>query len=151
MMPARTLWRVDKGALRPADNATVAHLRERGYNMGDVLSAELRKPRNPRFHGLAHALGGVLAENLDEFGGMEPHAVLKRLQIEGGIACDELMVVLQGVPVPYRVPRSLSFASMDEGEFKATVRQFCEYVSRRYWPQCSPDEIERMAEVWVDE
>jgi hypothetical protein len=146
----KTLWRVGKGMLVPYDASTAAQLRQKGYHIGDVLSAELRKPRNPKFHALAHSLGGLIAANLDPFEGVEDHAVLKRLQIEANVGCDEIAVNFPGIgPCMYRVPRSLSFESMDEGEFKGVIASMCVYVSRKYWPSLSPEKIEAMAEVWV--
>lgn len=147
----KTLWRVDKGCLLPFDSFTIAQLRAKGYGMGDVLQAELSKARNPGFHRLAHQLGSLLAENLDMFAGWDAHAVLKRLQIEGNIGCDEIAVIFPGVgPYAHRVPRSLSFASMDEGEFKQVVTAMCRYVSRTYWPSCTPEQIESMASAFVE-
>lgn len=147
----RTSWRVDKGCLRPADAFTVAMLRARNYKLGDVLSAELKKARNPGFNNLAHKLGEMLAENIDAFTGLDGHAVLKRLQLEGDIACDHMAILFPGIgPVEYRIPRSLSFDEMDEGEYRETVKRMCSHVSLTYWPKCSAEEIERMAELWVE-
>lgn len=147
----RTLWRVSKGSLIPYDTNTSAYLRNKGYAIGDVLSAELRKPRNPGFHRLAHALGALLAENLDAFEGVESHQVLKRLQIEANVGCDEVALNFPGVgPCTYRVPRSLSFESMDDGQFKSVIADMCKHVSKTYWPSLSAEQIESMAELMVN-
>lgn len=147
----KTLWRVGKGCLLPFDDLTLAQLRAKGYRIGDVLAADLAKGRNPAFHRLAHQLGALLSENLDAFTGCDPHAVLKRLQVEGNVGCDEMAVVFPGIgPCTYRIPRSLSFASMDEGEFKQVIAAMCRYVSVTYWPSCSPERIEAMASAWVE-
>lgn len=53
----RILLRVEKGALVPADAFALAKLRTRGYAKGDLLLADLRKARNPRFWRLATRLG----------------------------------------------------------------------------------------------
>ena len=148
---AETLWRVGRGVLEPFDAATSAALRAKRYNFGDVLRAELRKARNPGFHRLAHKLGELLAANLDAFVDLKAHAVLKRLQIEANVGCDEIALNFPGVgPCSYRVPRSLSFDSMDEGEFHEVIAGMCRYVSRTYWPTCSPEKIEAMADAWVE-
>lgn len=146
----KTLWRVGKGVLVPHDAYTTSQLRAKGYHIGDVLSAELRKPRNPGFHGLAHRLGELIASNLDAFDGVEAHDVLKRLQIEANIGCDEIALNFPGVgPCSYRVPRSLSYESMDDGEFKGVIAGMCAYVSKTYWASLSPEKIEAMADAWV--
>ena len=146
----KTLWRVGKGVLTPYDNATTEALRARKYSMGDVLAAELSKPRNPRFHRLAHALGELVAGNIDAFKGVNGHDVLKRLQIEGNIGCDEIALNFPGIgPCSYRIPRSLSFESMDQGQFSEVITAMCVYVADRYWPGVEPERIQQMAEVWV--
>lgn len=145
------LLRVEKGALVPMDEFTRRLLRSKGYAVGDVLAAELRKPRNPGFHRLAHQFGALVAENIEAFAGLSSHSVLKRLQIEGNVGCDEIALNFPGVgPCTYRVPRSLSFASMDDGEFKQVIRAMCAHVSRTYWPACTPEQIESMASAFVD-
>lgn len=146
--PEKHMLRVIKGGFAPADGYTIRRLREKGYHIGDVLAAVLTKPRNPRFHRLVHAFGRLVAENIEAFEGLDAHTVLKRLQIEGDIACDEMALNFPGIgPCTYRVPRSLSFASMEEGEFRETYRAFTRYVSKRYWPELSPEQIEQMAEL----
>lgn len=148
--PERLLLTVAKGALVPGDGYTQKRLKERGYRVGDILLADLRKPRNPGFHRLAHRLGQLVAENVEEFAGLDGHQALKRLQVEGNIACDELPVFLtlfdQKIKVNQRIPRSLSFASMDEGDFRETLQAMCRFIAAEYWPDLTPEQIEEMAE-----
>lgn len=148
--PERLLLTVAKGALIPGDGYTQKRLKERGYRVGDILLADLRKPRSPGFHRLAHRLGQLVAENIEEFAGLDGHQALKRLQVEGNIACDELPVFLtlfdQKIKVNQRIPRSLSFASMDEGDFRETLQAMCRFIAAEYWPDLTPEQIEEMAE-----
>ena len=149
--PQRFAMRVQKGALVPADSLTITKLRQRALRTGDLVFVEIKKPRNPGFHRLAHQLGVLCAENIEAFDGLDGHAVLKRLQIEGDVGCDEIALNFPGVgPCSYRVPRSLSYESMDDGEFHAVIAAMCKYVAKRYWPDLSADEIERMAECFVE-
>lgn len=144
--------RVVRGALAPADNYAMAKLRERGFKVGDLLKADLTKPNNPKFHRLMHHIGQLCAANLDEFQGMDAHRILKRLQIEGNIACEELGVKIPGFGmVIQRIPKSLSFESMDDGERHEVARAMCRHISEQYWPGCSPETIEQMAESMVQE
>ena len=149
--PERLLLTVAKGALVPGDGYTTKRLAERGYRIGDILLADLRKPRNPGFHRLAHQLGTLVANNIPEFDGLDGHQALKRLQVEGNIACDELPVFLtllgQKIKVNQRIPRSLSFASMDEGEFRETLQAMCRFIAAEYWPAMTAEQIEEMAEM----
>lgn len=147
----RTVWRIGASGLEPMDRFAGDALRHKGFKRGDVVAVEMFKARSPGFHRLAHQLGGMLAENVEAFAGMGAHAVLKRLQIEAGIGCDVIALNFPGVgPCLYRVPRSLSFESMDEAEFRDVIAGMCRHVSRQYWPTCTPEEIERMASVWVE-
>ena len=117
--PERVLMLVVKGGMVPADGYAASRLREKGYNVGDTLLATFVKPRNPKFHRLAHAFGRMCAENIDEFSRMSAHDVIKRMQMEADIGCDMVDVTMPGVgSVEVRMPRSLSFASMGEGEFR---------------------------------
>lgn len=149
-MSARYALRVIKGGYAPADATSAAALRHQ-HHVGDLVFAEFKRPRNPGFHRLAHALGELLAENLDPFAGLDGHAVLKRLQIEGNVGCREVAINFPGIgPCSYRIPESLSYESMDETKFHDTIRVMCAYVAKTYWPTCTAEEIERMADVWVE-
>jgi hypothetical protein len=150
--PERFALRVIKGALQPADSLTEGRLRAKGYSVGDIVFAEIKKPRRPRFHRLAHAFGQMVADNIEEFEGMDPHKVLKRLQWESGVGCETIGARVPGVGfVEVRIPQSLAFESMDDGEFAETFRGLARHVAETYWPDLSPEEIEQMAEVMPGE
>ena len=145
----RHALRVIKGGFAPADGGTANRLREKGIRIGDLVFAQFVKPRNPKFHRLVHSFGEILVQNIAAFEDMNSHTVLKRLQVEGNVGCDEMAVMFPGIgPCTYRIPRSLSFESMDESEFGEVFQGFCKYVSRTYWPSMEPEAIERMAEMW---
>lgn len=144
--PERILFRVSKGSLVPGDDLALARLRARGYKVGDWVTAEIRKPRNPKFHRKAHALGRLLAENIDAFTGMNPHAVLKRLQLESGVGCESVAIYVPGVGMcEHRQALSLSFENMDEGEFEETYTGLCQHIVARYWPGLGQAAIEEMS------
>lgn len=143
--------RIIKGALIPADDMAASRLRAKGYHLNDVVFAEFKKPRNPKFHRLAHRIGSLVAENIDVFSGMTAHNVLKRLQWEGNIACEEVVVQdADGEIRMIRWPLSMSFESMDQGEFKEVVAAFCRHIAETYWPGLDPEQIEEMADSMVD-
>lgn len=145
-------FRVDKGMLVPADNYAASKLRERGYRMGDLLSAELTKPRNPKFNRLVHRIGQLVTANIDSFSGLDAHKAIKRLQIEGKVACDEIGISIAGYGMMMQlIPRSLSNESMDEGEYQQSARGICRTIAERYWPSLTEDAIAEMAESFVGE
>lgn len=148
----RLAFRVDKGCLRPADMSTNGRMREKGYKVGDLVFAEITKPRNPKFHRLIHRIGSLCAENIESFSGMDAHKVLKRIQWEANIGCEEIGVQVPGVGLAMmRWPLSLGFESMDESEFKEVSLNFCRHISARYWKDLTEDQIAEMAESMVDE
>lgn len=140
------LFHVGKGALVPSDSFTAERLRAKGYRFGDVLKATLTKARNPGFHRLAHAFGKLCADNIEEFSGLPAHSVLKRVQFEADIACERMQMFLKPLGlVEVKLPKSLSFDSMDEGEFRETFRAMCNHVAETYWQGCTAEQIEQMA------
>jgi len=150
--PERFLLKVVRGGLHPADGYTQSRLREKGYHVGDVVLATISKPRRPKFHRLAHVFAKMVADNIDEFDGMDPHSVLKRLQYESGIGCEEMGAKVPGVGyVMIRIPKSLSFSSMDDGEFKTIFSGLARHVAQQYWHGLDEEQIHMMAETMPDE
>ena len=145
--PELIALRVGKGCLTPADGLAASRLRAKHYAMNDVVFASIRKPRSPGYHRLAHQLAAMLRENIDEFAEMDAHKILKRLQIESGIGCEEVAYRMGGSLIVQRIPLSLSFESMDESEFREWFAGICRHIAVTYWPECSEDEIARMAEL----
>jgi hypothetical protein len=67
-------------------------LKTKGNKVGDLVFARISKPRNPGFHRLAHRIGMLAVENIEAFSHMDAHSALKRLQLESGAACEQVMV-----------------------------------------------------------
>lgn len=150
--PERIMFRVEKGALVPASELALLALRQRGYKRGDVVSAELRQSRNPGFHNLAHALGQMLVENVEAFEGMDAHRVLKRLQWESGVGCEEMAANVPNVGLmTIRIPLSLSFETMDQGTFYGVYTGLCRHVRNTYWKGLPEGEVENMALMFTKE
>ena len=107
---------------------------------------------------------------------MDAHKVIKRLQLEGNIYCDEIAIkpysilivdsILKAVKpildlfglklsddslLIIRIPISLSFDSMDEAEYHDCAKRICRLIAERYWPNLEPLQIEEMAGAMVDE
>lgn len=181
--PEVFVMRIVKGGMEPNDGYTKARLRARNYNIGDLVFCAFKKPNNPAFHRLIHRIGQLCAANIEAFAGMQAHDVLKRIQVEGDIACEPVAVSMQsawwqfskailaidgmaviepalkvvGSMLPQhtlmtmRVPQSLSFSSMDDGERHEVAIAMCAHISKFYWPDLSEAQIEEMAENWAEE
>jgi len=132
-----------------ADSASAAALAKMKH--GDLVFAQIAKPRNPGFHRFAHALGKLVSENIERFSGVDPHQCLKLLQIESGVSTDVALIRVKGLGmVEHRTPQSLSFESMSEYDFRDTMVEICSFISVEYWPRLSPEEISNMAEAMVE-
>lgn len=146
----RIYLRVDKGCLVPADNYAASKLRERNYRVGDLLAAELVKPRNPKFNRLVHRIGQLVVANIEAFAGLDAHKAIKRIQIEGKVFCEEIGIHVPGYGMLVQlIPRSLSFESLDEGEYHEAAKAICRTISERYWTDLEPEAIEEMAESFI--
>lgn len=148
----KVFLRIIKGGLVPADGYAQSQLRAKGYKVGDVVTAELKKLNNPAFNRLMHRIGQLCVANIEAFHGMDAHQVLKRIQWEGNIGCEEMGVMVPGIGLAMmRFPLSMSFDNMDDGERHEIARAMCRHISQKYWPTLAPEQIEQMAESWVEE
>lgn len=148
----RILLRVERGALVPADAHSQQRLREKGYRVGDILAAELIKPRHPGFWRLAHRIGALCVESIDAFHGLTAHQAIKKLQFDAGIGCDITETEIPGVGVLVsRQPRSLAFESLDQGEFFELMKSLCRHIAETYWPHLSAEQVQEMADTFPDD
>lgn len=148
----RILLRVERGALVPADAHSQQRLREKGYRVGDILAAELIKPRHPGFWRLAHRIGALCVESIDALQGLTAHQAIKKLQFDAGIGCDITETEIPGVGVLVsRQPRSLAFENMEQGEFYELMKGLCRHIAETYWPHMTAEQVQEMAESFVEE
>jgi len=149
----RVMLRVVKGGFQPADRFSADKLREKGFiRVDQIVSADIKGVRNPKFWRLAHGLGQLLVENVESFEGCNAHTALKRIQREAMIACSEMAFLIPGVGmVTQFIPDSLSFDQMDDGKFHEVYGAMCKWVVKTYFPGCTESQIEQMAEVMVNE
>lgn len=134
----------------PADDYTKKRLRELGYKVGDLLFAEFSKPRNPEFHKLAHRIGVLLSRSIDDFNGLDAHEVLKKLQLDAEIECEESRAIVPGLGVMRVLTAiSLAYESMEQGRFYRFTRKIYDYIALKYWPDMTPEQIAEMAETYT--
>lgn len=110
------------GALVPDHPIDRRSMVERKMYAGKNVRATLRQDRNPKLWRKAHVLAGWLADNVEQFAGLDMHQALKKLQELSGIGCDEEEFTIDlgslGVHKGVRkVAQSLNFDDVDEGEF----------------------------------
>lgn len=154
--PIEMVWRLmndpvtgkPAAALVAATDADRAKLRERGFRLNTRVFAHLWFPRNPRFFRLVHGLGELLGRQLDRFAGKDAHDVIKALQVESGVCCDQTKTDLpDGGQLIHTKAQSLSFHSMGEDKFKAFWSGVCAYVIAHDWPDLDEARLTEMAEI----
>ncbi|MBW5800659.1 hypothetical protein [Halomonas elongata] len=140
------------GAFMPAGAADASIVRGRGYKDGELLRADLFLPRHLEFHRLAHALGGLVAENIEGFEGLDHHQAIKRLQEKSGEGCEITRTEVPGFGVlEHRAPYSIAFDEMDQAEFYKLMRALCRFIASEYWPHLEPEQVEEMIELMPTE
>ena len=175
--PEKVFMRVIQGGLVPADSTAEKQLREKRFKIGDIVGVVIRKLRNPKFNRLVHRIGQLCVIHIDEFRHMDAHSVLKRIQLEGNIYCEEMAIkpLVAGVSIPkqiiamlepilnafglkltedglliMRCPQSLSYESMSQDEYEDAARRICDYISEVYWTNLQSWQIQEMAESFME-
>lgn len=119
--------------------------RERDYKVGDRVRCDIKQPRNVKFHRLVHALGRVVAEQVDKFQGLDAHTTIKKLQLDAGVCCTyEAFDIPDLGRVTRLVPESIAFDYMTEERFKEFWRGICQHLIANYWPGLTEEAIENM-------
>jgi hypothetical protein len=120
--------------LEPADNEAAEVLKK--WKQGEVLSCEVKKPRNYRFHKKAFSLFNIVFENQDKYDTLND--VLTEIKLRTGHYQEH--VTMKGVVV--YVPKSISFVSMDEDEFNAFYNKAVNIVLKYFIPDTTREELE---------
>lgn len=140
------------GALVPVGGVDRQILRDAGYRIGQRVRSTVTKERSYGQHKYAHKLGCLVSANIDKFSGFTAHQVVKRLQVEADAGCDTNEIEIPGVgPVSVRVPRSISFDEMGEGDFIAMIRKICHHLAEKYFPTMDAEAVAAMIEKMPEE
>lgn len=142
---------VRTGHLVPADSYAVDALHNLNLKKEQHIQIQIHQIRNKGTWKHVHNIAKLCIEHIEDFSNYHrSHDVLKRLQFEGNIACDELAATLDeevGLKI-FRVPRSLAFDCMGDDEFEEVYAAMKKYICDRYWPDMTPEGIEEMAEAF---
>lgn len=148
------------GAFVPCHPIDQRLAKERGYRVGHEYRAEIKQSRNVKFHRLAHAVGHLLVDNVEDFRDMDSHAALKAVQLQSGVACEViemdaspvvsalldaaetvlgkgartvLAAVLPAIKtIPVKVARSLAFDDMEDDEFANFFEGITAYIGEHF-------------------
>lgn len=123
------------GTFKPSDEASRQICRSRKLYTGIEVIAYLYQVRSSEQWHKAHGLGCALVEHVEDFHGLNGHTALKKLQVDGNIACEIETFDLGALgKITRSVPKSLAFDEMDESEFQELYGRMLEYVRMKYWP-----------------
>lgn len=108
-MTAPALFRKTLSGLTPAN--TIAEDRLRKLRLGAVIQADIKQPRNVGHHRMYWALCGLVAENMP--GDYDAEIVSEIIKIRTGH-----VTVARTRKGEVFIPKSISFAAMDQTAFK---------------------------------
>ena len=137
------------GCLVPAGPTDREVLRRKRLKVGARIRTTVSRERSYSQHKYAHKLGQFVEANVEGFEGQDPHEILKRLQVEAGAYCDheQLQIPGYGGCLVRKVPRSLAFDEMEEGEFMQFVRLICNHIAATYLPGMSEAQVAEAIEL----
>ncbi len=95
----------------------------RGVTFGAVVAVEITRPRNLQHHRLYWALCTKIANAID----VTPENVSDVLKIATGH-----FTTVRGKTDTYRLPKSISFAKMDQAEFNAFFDRCCRVICEQW-------------------
>jgi len=124
--------------LVPADDEARDLLRS--IKPGATVGLELSRPRNIRFHRLYWGLCSTIASAI----GAQSENVSDVIKLRSGH-----FTVVATKAERLRLPKSISFAKMDQGEFKAFFEQACRVVCEEFLPHMKPSELTKQIEQMV--
>lgn len=115
---ARVLVVKHLNSLRPVDEA--AERVFRGLGQGEIVTVELKRERNIQNHRRLFAMLQIVLENQEQYASIDDLLDAMKIAI-GHVKTLEVGGVL------VKIPKSISFAALDEDAFMAEV----------YWPGCN--------------
>ena len=145
---ARVYLRVTKDGFVFADNFSESQVREMKLKEHQIIQADIKKLRSVKFNNLVHKLGQLCVQNIDSFHGMDVHKAVKRLQLESGAGCDEIGIQVPNVGMCIqKIPKSLSFSTMDQIEFESVAKSIARYIAEQYYEGLNEEDVMVMSQM----
>lgn len=121
-------------SLRPVDEAGETLLQ--GLRQGEIVRAEIRRPRNVQHHRWLWALATIVAQNSTVWRNSED--VVTALKFATGHVTT---FRIPGTDKVYEIPRSISFAKMDQDAFKQFSDRCIGVITERWLPGVSSEAL----------
>ena len=129
--------RTINGLLPDDERATEAL---RGIKIGQTVAVEVTRPRNIQHHRLYWAMCTKIGNALD----VAPENISDVLKLRTGH-----FVVVHTKTGPVHLPRSISFAAMDQAAFREFFERCAKVISMEWLPHMKADEIRAQIEQMV--
>jgi hypothetical protein len=124
--------------LSPTDEISQAALK--GVKIGALVAVEVTRPRNIQHHRLYWKLVSVIAESI----GAEPENISDVLKLRTGHV--RTIQTKQGI---VRLPKSISFAALDQAGFSEFFNRACQVVCQEWLPHMTADVLRQDIEDMV--
>jgi hypothetical protein len=131
-------WVKTAQGLTPHDDAARESMH--GVALHTVVQVDVTRPRNIKFHRLYWALCSAIASSI----GASRDNISDVLKLRTGH-----FTVVQTKTERVRLPRSISFAKMNEAEFRQFFDQCCRVVCEELLPHLAPTKLRREIEDMV--
>lgn len=127
----KAFFRRTMTGLVPDDDRALASLR--GVRVGEVVACDVSRPRNLQHHRLYWAMCSKIANAIDA----EPENISDVLKIKTGH-----FVTVQTKSGPVHLPRSISFAKMDQAAFREFFERCCRVISMEWLPHMNAKQVQ---------
>ena len=139
-----TIWRKHLGSLRPDDEAAEAVLRS--IKNGELVSVDVKRPRNPQHHKLFFALAGRVWENLDHKKYPTSEDVVTELKIITG-HYTKTFIPIDGKQYTVLTPKSIKFSKLDQVGFAAFFDRCCDHIVANILPGITSESLREEIEI----
>lgn len=147
------------GSFRAANEAAREHLKAQRFEKLERVVAYIYRVRDEVSFRKAHRFAKLLRENTPAFDGLTDHEVLKKLQVDHGIACTRQKMLLpkaaqQTFGVTHMnvlTPRSLAPGFMDQGEWEAVWKQLAAAAAEEYFGSIDAGVVEELLKLMPQE
>lgn len=128
----KTFWAKDGNCLRPSSEEAEQYLAK--IAQGEEVQAEIKRPRNLKFHKRFMKMCSLIAENAP--GNYTPREIAGLLEIRTGH-----VKIVKAKGEIHQWPEDINFAAMDEVEFEKLVNDCTQYVFEAIIPGLEPGEL----------
>lgn len=130
-------------SLRPVDDAGAEVLRK--IKQGEIVTVDIKKPRNIRHHRMFFALMNIVFENTERDTYPTLDDVVGAVKIAAGI---RTRIALRGGEIGY-MPGSISFSKMDQTQFNEFYDRVCDLVAQHFLPGIDQDDLRSEVESMI--